>query len=245
MGYLVFFGLGLAFRMVAMPSICLGILGSVYVIVMIGLPIALQRFPWTDAKLSSKPINSAIIQSFGGNSPPQQKTFSIWPYNQLLNVPAERIISRCDGFLGPLLAAWWLYALTSNFASVKDRSDFLYCLFVIVVGIAFGCRAFIYMAMYWPPISLLGRIFTRRWIIPGYDYVVLAPLCILLTAIIGGIMINYVGQAYNSITYPLTMAAVCIVAINLGPSLGKWRLTGHYRLIYSNNNTTEQNQIKL
>ena len=197
-----------------------------------------QAFQQTDK-------SAAIIQSFGGNSPPQQKTFSIWPYNQLLNVPAERIISRCDGFLGPLLAAWWLYALTSNFASVKDRSDFLYCLFVIVVGIAFGCRAFIYMAMYWPPISLLGRIFTRRWIIPGYDYVVLAPLCILLTAIIGGIMINYVGQAYNSITYPLTMAAVCIVALNLGPSLGKWRLTGHYRLIYSNNNTTEQNQIKL
>ena len=58
-------------------------------------------------------------------------------------------------------------------------------LFLYVTVIALVVRLLIYTGPFRPPISLRGRIATGRWVIPGYDYVLLAPLCTLLTALVG------------------------------------------------------------
>ena len=41
---------------------------------------------------------------------------------------------------------------------------------------------------------------------------------------------EFAGPAYYTISYPLAMAAVLIVALNMGPPLKRWQLTGHHRI---------------
>jgi hypothetical protein len=92
-------------------------------------------------------------------------------------------------------------------------------------------RLLAYIGPYRPPISFWGRILTGRWIIPGYDYVFLAPLCTLLVALLGWRAALLAGpDHWGIVVYPLATAAVLIVALNMSPSLGQWSLTGHHRI---------------
>ena len=104
-------------------------------------------------------------------------------------------------------------------------------IFFYVTPFAFFIRLLVYIGPCRPPISLWGRIMTARWIIPGYDCVFVAPLCTLLVALIGLAVGIVADPAYwGTVVYPLTMAAALIVALNMGPSLARWRLTGHHRI---------------
>jgi hypothetical protein len=93
-------------------------------------------------------------------------------------------------------------------------------------------RLLAYTAACHPPISIVGRLVTRRFIIPGYDYVLIAPLCIALTAALGLAVTYVIGPAYYVVTIPCALAAQFIVALNMGPSLRHWHLTGHHRIVY-------------
>ena len=78
-----------------------------------------------------------------------------------------------------------------------------------------------------PPISLLGRVATRRWIIPGYDRVFVAPaIAMLLAAALPRLLIE-VGVSPAAATFLATAAAV-FAAIGIGPTLMNWGLTGNY-----------------
>jgi hypothetical protein len=239
MGYLVFFGLALAIRLAAYPFVGLGILAVVYAIAMIGLSMALRRFPWTDNKLLDD-----LSRTFLPNSSPRQKPIFVWPFSQLLDVPMGCKVNRRDGILGPLLAAWWMHALAWNISKTEDLNVIFVLMFFCTIGVFFG-RVLIYIGPFWPPISLWGRIITRQWIISGYDYVLLAPLCIIATALIGWILTLLTFPDYVSISCPLATAAVLIVALNMGPSLRKWQLTGHHRIMSFNSGASDPNRVKL
>jgi hypothetical protein len=70
---------------------------------------------------------------------------------------------------------------------------------------------------------------TRRWIIPGYDRVFVAPAATMLIAAALPRLLIEVGVAPAATAFLATAAAV-ITAIGMGPTLANWGLTGEYRL---------------
>jgi hypothetical protein len=103
----------------------------------------------------------------------------------------------------------------------------------VVIGfacqIAVIARVGTYCWGYAAPIGLWGRIFTLRWIIPGYDYVFIAPLLALATCAVG-ISIQPLLGAPVQIAAPLTLTLVFIIILTSAPTLSYWRLTGNHRL---------------
>jgi hypothetical protein len=226
MGYVVLFGIGVAVRLANWPFVFVGILMSLYPIAFIGRSMALARFPWQESKFLED-----WNRTFRANSAARRKSLLGWPFGQLNGVQPDRRIHRRDGAMGPLLAAWWLYVIASAIPG-EERGMVLLVLCFYPAGGAFLMWLGAYIAPCRPPISFRGRIMTGRWIIPGYDYVLLAPLCTLLVAFSGWLAVYLAGPAqWTPILVPLTAMGTLLVALNLGPSLGEWRLTGHHRIV--------------
>jgi hypothetical protein len=226
MGYVIAAGLGLAVRLTNWPLVYLIVLAVAYAVSVAGRGMALRRFPWPESELFE-----SISRQFNTSSPARRKVLLGWPYRQFAPLPPERRVRRRDGILGPLLGAWWVYALSSLCTDPKDQVAIPSALFFGTTLAALVGRAVIYTMQCWSPINLWGRIATRRWIIPGYDYVFVAPLCVLPVAAVGLAMAAFCGPRWAPITYPLASAAVLIVALNMGPSLGEWSLVGHHRIV--------------
>jgi hypothetical protein len=224
MGYAVLFGLGLVARLLMWPLVALDVLAIVYVTAFVGLRMALAQFPWSDSR-----IPETLRQQFSGNIMARRKWYLGWPYRQMTGVPQENGVRRRDGILAPLLVAWWVWALGSHAGQASDGAPAL--LFLYVAAFSVLVRLLVYVGACRPPISLWGRIATGRLIIPGYDYVFVAPLCGLLVAAIGAKLAFMADREHESITFPLATAAVLIVALNMGPSFRSWHLTGHHRIV--------------
>lgn len=226
MVYVILFGLGLAIRLLASPPLALALLVVLCALSMAGLRWALARFPW-----QTSPAAEYVRRQFAVTAPDRQKPPLEWPYNRLVGVRPERVLPYRDGILLSLLAGWWLYAITSNLTAPHDRANVPPFLFGLVTLVACVTRLALYVVPCWPPISVWGRIRTGRWIIPGYDYVLIAPLCTLLVAAIASPAASLAGSAYNVITYSLATAIVLMIALNVGPSRRRWYLTGHHRFV--------------
>jgi hypothetical protein len=92
-----------------------------------------------------------------------------------------------------------------------------------------GIRLSIYCGSCRPPISLAGRLATRRFVIPGYDQIFVAPLLVLLIGIAGPLILWHC-EANDSLTAGITMFAMVAVTLGMGPTLGLWQLTGEHRI---------------
>ena len=240
MSYLVLAGLGLATRMVECPMAFPLTLVILYAIAFVGHRMALANFPWPEVD----GISESLTRNLQSNSKARRKPLLGWPFGQLAGMPPKNRVRRRDGFLGPLLAAWWLYVLVS-ITHESEAQITLAGLSLTYLGAgAFVARLLIYIGPHRPPISLWGRIMTRHWIIPGYDCVLLAPLCMLFVALIGillGMTVPLLCRA--SIVYPLTLAAILMIALNMGPSLGTWLLTGQHRMVACGNKYPQQTKL--
>lgn len=80
------------------------------------------------------------------------------------------------------------------------------------------------------PIDLAGRWSTGRLLIPGYDKIFLAPTVTLaLSATLPRVLLA-LGTPPSLTTF-ISIFAVVVAAIGMGPTLATWRLTGEYRMI--------------
>lgn len=136
-----------------------------------------------------------------------------------------------DGALLCLLAGWWANALILAIERAeRTRHEFpVMGMVMFLLNLAIVARLGIYLGGFAPPISLAGRIATRKWIIPGYDLVLAMPLASI--AILG--VFGFVQRRYG---LDPRLSAACMTTLALapllmgGPSLRDWQLTGHYRL---------------
>ena len=87
-----------------------------------------------------------------------------------------------------------------------------------------------YIWNYRPPISLWGRIWTGRWIIPGYDQMLAAPVCALIVGVLLPFLLDYWG-APPEYFFPLSLTVVLLIVLEMGPSLNRWQLTGNHRIV--------------
>jgi hypothetical protein len=156
-----------------------------------------------------------------------------WPYSLLNAEPAQPNTSRADRVVIGLLAGWLLFALAV--CPDADDADRLHGTTFLLGYVTFGCifgRLFSYCVNHWPPISLWGRLWTGRWIIPGYDKVFIAPL---LTAVVGwgGLILasSLTGgeQPWFALACGGLFALTLIIATVMGPSHQRWKLTAPCR----------------
>jgi hypothetical protein len=227
MAYLVLFGLGVSVRLAFEPFVALSAMIPVYAIAMIGRDMALARFPWPES-----PILQLLRRQLKANSADKRKSLLGWPNQQLMTSMADHQVRRRHGILAPLLVAWWVFVLASNIPEVGGgKTVFPGLILAYVACFAVIARLVAYVANNRPPISLRGRIATGRWILPGYDRVLIAPLCAAMTALVGVEVAALSPPQYRIVIYPLAMAATLIVALNMGPSMKQWQLTGHHRIV--------------
>lgn len=141
-----------------------------YIICWVGLHQFLSGFPWNTRYWKAEPVKELREQAI-------RQHLIGWPF-EYLNVYGTYEISILGAFILSLLLTWWLHV--TKWIFIDSRLVTFFFLFVLNVAIF---RTVTYGGIHRPPISLLGRIFTGRLIIPGYDKIYVAPICILLAGV--------------------------------------------------------------
>ncbi len=222
-GYATAFGLGLAVGLWRQPMACLAVATLVYLIAYEGVWQALRSFPWEAWKWPKPSSDLTSMDWLRENCG--------WPYDRLLGEVIEvRGISRIDALLGCMLGSWWLYVLASLIRDPKDRLVVLLLAAAPAALVVPHFRLIIYVNGYVYPISLWARIWTFRWIIPGYDQIFVAPFCSLLAGAMTGAFLHAWGLPLE-VCLPPAYGVAVLVALVTPPRLRRWRLTGQHRLV--------------
>lgn len=124
-----------------------------------------------------------------------------------------------------LLAYYYLVARSFGGDAQKAADGFV-PIFLVAAALI---RLLIYKVGYAAPISLPGRIATRRFIIPRHDMVFLAPLAVILVYGLLPIIGARIGTSLP-LTNVCTLVLGCAALFFIGPSLREWRFTGACRL---------------
>ncbi len=138
-----------------------------------------------------------------------------------------------------LLCGTWMWVLFRPAHLLPMNKDFLLSMCLIGCGLA-GVRFLVYISDgYLPPVSLGARIATGHLIIPGFDKILLAPLCIVATSLLSPIVLPALGLDIPG-CFSVWIALVATALFGLGPSLNDWRLTGAHSIV--TNFTTQRNR---
>lgn len=220
-GYGLAFGLGLVLHLWPDPLAALLTVTLLALVAHLALWRSLRRFPW--------PLDwqkKAVAATTGG----QLDLKSVWPYSQLGPKPIDSPgLGGLDAVLIGALAGWWLYVGPGFVVGPRGRVGLTMTLCLEFLIFIAPARLLTYVVGYAPPISLWGRLVTRRWIIPGYDVVFVAPLCALLVPAAVFYEMMRAGFAPD-VTGPACVALSLALALGMGPSLERWRLTGRHRI---------------
>lgn len=138
----------------------------------------------------------------------------------------SRIRSR-DAFFVAATVGWLMYAVAYFNRDDSDVVDGL-MFFHRLVAFAVLARVVVYVIDHYPPISLLGRWATRRFFVPGYDKVFVAPLVAGLTAYFLPGLLNRAGVSPLA-AVPIATAATLWIAAAMPPKWEDWHYTGHFR----------------
>jgi hypothetical protein len=90
--------------------------------------------------------------------------------------------------------------------------------------------------------SLYRRCVTGRWIVPGYDQVLVAPLCVLVLAWFLPFLMPRTRLS-GEISLAICVAVLVLVSRGMGPSWPRWLLTGNHRLVPAITNRQEFQEI--
>jgi hypothetical protein len=187
-----------------------------YIICWVGLRRLLRGFPWNTKYWKVDIVKDLREQAI------RQRLVG-WPF-KYLNIYGTYEISILGAFILSLLLTWWLHVTQLFFGD----PHFFAGLIMLPISVALF-RAIIYAGIYRPPISLLGRIFTGRLIIPGYDMIFIAPIYILLAGTLLPFALSLLGVNFT-LTVEISFFMIFFLALSLPPNLREWRLTGAHRI---------------
>ncbi len=220
-----------------------GIFGLICVLVFLGLRHTLQRFPWNSPQWTRSPrellLDDVHRQGLIG-----------WPYRQ---IGPPRSVRQDNETLASIvfcaMVGWWMLAgphLALMLGRVKDMTEAietldarlrdsnpsgnstLFVIWFLLVLFLTACRLFTYLRDTLPPISLIGRVRTGRWVIPGYDKVLVTPILMVLYGWFGPGL--WVSMGLPLIAVPaVSMTGLLLLCMLLGPTKESWRHTGQYR----------------
>lgn len=140
--------------------------------------------------------------------------------------PIGKPTTRGQAVLISLLAASWI-GIAQHLFDATAVALLLTCVFIVTASLA---RLTSYTSGHRPPITLVQRIKTRRYILAKYDTVYIGPAAGLLT----GLLVLLVGYALSldaPIITALSVFGCLLVLLTVGPSRQHWRLTGGHRVV--------------
>ncbi|HXT59852.1 MAG TPA: hypothetical protein VN699_14540, partial [Pirellulales bacterium] len=222
--YVLTFALGLAIRLGLITPPGLALLALLVVASQFVLSRTLDDFPWR-GRLSLDAMRD----------PEHQKRLAVlsvgWPFLQLRPNGLEFGIRYRHGILLSLLGGWWTYCLCGLISNAEAREAIEQSLLYFLPLLIVFRRLRVYLSNHRSPIGLLGRLLTLRWIIPSYDQVFAAPLCILLTLLFAPAAIDSwsVRLGVPLPTPHLVITLALLEALNLGPTVKCWHLTSACR----------------
>lgn len=232
--WLLAFGLGEVVRQWHEPLTSLVIAAWLYLAAWIGLRRSLTRFPWPGA-LPVTAVQAALQKQAG--------QMLGWPLDQLL-------VRRGNLIRGPmlksaaisLLIGWWSYCVCSLATNPLVAEMFVRLLLITALAITVSRRALAYWIDYRSPISLWGRLWTFRWIIPRYDHILVTPaLIVLVASMMPLILSNWQVPALAALA--ATISLVVFLALAMPPSFERWRLSGFFRIVPGGTNKAEFEKI--
>jgi len=217
------FGLGLLVLVARSPVIALAVATALYSVTFVGLRRALDNFEnWELDSFDEGPVGMRSLDKWAQAL--RQSTLG-FPFDSIRPTDVAASIKYRDGLMLSLLIGWWAFVLIPWNA---PREGLLFPIGLTTFGAGFS-RLGVYIHGHSSPINFWGRVFTLRWVIPGYDKVFLAPFSIFILAGLGGNLM-FLLPGPPVITACATMTLIVAAALNLGPTLIAWRLTGKHRL---------------
>lgn len=164
-----------------------------------------------------------------------------WPLGPLSPVTPRRRIPLREGAILSALSGLYFYAageriVTSVWADAPalrpaDWPERIAVSFLVaILAVCAVWRLFIFWKTHRSPISPLGRLFTGRFVVPGYDKVFLSPLLAMAVAPVLALPLLALGAPVKLVV-PTAVALGLFIAIEGPPSYAQWHLTGHYRLV--------------
>lgn len=219
--YLVAFGLFSIPLVHTQLEYVLAIEIACYVVTAWSIRRGLRTFPWKLPELLDGQSFKVAVEAM------KERRLG-WPYEVIQLTPPKLQIPYADGICLSLLAGWLELTLL---IAIDPQARML----IIGGATQFACIAPVvvisrYLENHRSPISLGGRIFTLRWIIPAFDRVWMIPL-------IAGVL-SAIGQFQLPIYWNcLSLTGFLLAVLVLGPHLERWRFTGQQRLCFGRNPT--------
>ena len=229
--YLLAAGFALRLYFHESTFLALGLLGFLYVIVLVGQRRVLAEFPWVNS-IEEGRYRSKFENEFRSTSTRDQGrsiALSSRSYFKLLSPePIESMPLRVGVWLCVLIG-WWVFVLGSM--SIDDNSGApLAALIAIMLPFMALGRLAVFTGARRSPLTLWGRIRNRVFWIRGYDHVYVVPIAVTMLSI------GFMAFGWRSLVHePLYLAVGCVVfslILILGPpSPTEWSLTGRCRML--------------
>ncbi len=238
--YAVVFGIGLVARLWDDTLPALMAAAATYGVAYLGLRRSLARLT-SDAET----YNENLFCRWLGLSTSEKaemkfRNLTGWPFDALRPHAEPMGIPHSHGVMISLLCGWWTFALIAGLyeqIGIADMPSWRKNELVMMIGFLSQAAAFpliisrlgLYLPGHSSPINFWGRLFTFRWIIPAYDRVFVAPLCIIAVQIAGLVWL-ILNKEFLVLIVPATVSAMIFCALNIGPTRHNWRLTAPARL---------------
>jgi hypothetical protein len=220
----VVFALGLVILTWLQPWMCLLTTVVVCGLAHLGFERCLKEFPWLDPARRPSEESSLLEKTHQLTS---AKRVIPWPFNALRPVKPLSYWTLEVHLWTSLLAGWYaiVFLQTAAFTSEVSPSGPEARALISAAMLIPWFRVLVWWLVIAPPISLLGRLFTGRLIIAGYDY-------ILVFALLTSVMMFTAWKTLEACSLPpfiiagILLALGIFLALRLGPGPVEWELTG-------------------
>ena len=217
------------------PGVSVAIGLAMVVATQIGHYLSLRKFHQWDLGWTDKYGFDALVTSNTESLVEmQQKQLSGWPFDQMApDLDRHKLLlTPWQGFLLAFMVSWQADSLLRFLAfQGVGRLPFgpfaaMVCMLTLVLS---AMRAVIYISGHAPPLGFFGRIATGRIIIPGYDYIFVAPLTTIITGV-GGTALLAQLKAPPILSVDVMLFLVIFLITTMPPDLSVFHYTGNHRI---------------
>jgi hypothetical protein len=213
------------------PYLALSLIAIAAIFSAIALRVTLNGFPWlnTDGTERPHPLNQLITgdELLTGDT---RMMRAGWPFAALGPEPAFRKAEFEDGLWIGLLIGF-AYFVANAYATMfgGDLSE-LVIFYWLPIGMVTMIRLFIYLSGTATPISLVGRVMNREFVVVKWDNVLLTPVAAILVGRYAPALLLMLEVPRN-LASSVSLALTIMILVNGGPTLRRWKLTGAMRLV--------------
>lgn len=221
---LAWIGGGLVLMLPPHPLSLLPLALAAYVVADRGVRRSLRSFPWFDEgnEATQRPVLPARMTRRSAS---------------LVVSPAAVADPRPDRarfyLARTALTGWWIFCLASQWhwntpAKSRDFQESMTMLTGYFAGLVALVRWGVYRGAVLPPIGFFARLRSGRWIVPGYDRMLVAPLVLAALGVGATMIVARLPRGDVPAASGLIVFTLLSLAFLLPPSQYVWQLTGRF-----------------